>query len=339
MSCHRTPGNNLHLNIAQYVTGASPSDRRQIETLFHTLKNDARNLLKESAELSLSAPTLDPDARARLEKNRPEQPTLAAVTAHLDRIEFMVRNDPSIPESRRPKLLEYCSMARVGAENGELPSPDTWYAWRNLAPTWARQRAAGTTTEARPRRLIAYDGSIVTEQDVLAAKAEFDYLNEAGHRFNGSTGLSRRDAAHHLDSILQLFDTTDAGFAALEDGSPLLADHRLPAARRKQRATLRRESARAGKTSDNPPTGASSPSEFSQSQIASAHNSFHVWRALCFEDAAMTIPAANRDARWAELERLAVEADRRRTASAALLRDRAQKRKHIRMAIDPAYPH
>ena len=339
MSCHRTPGNNLHLNIAQYVSGASPSDRRQIETLFHSLKNDARSKLRESAELSLSAPDLDPDARARLEWDGSEQPSLAAVTAHLDRIEFMVRNDPSIPESRRPKLLEYCSMARASAESGELPTPDTWYAWRNLTPTWARQRASNTSLAPSTEHLVAYDGSVVTEQDVLVAKAEYDYLSHPGHHFHGGSISSRRDAAHRLDSILRLFDTTDAGFAALEDGSPILEDYRMPAARRKQRATLKRESRQASKAFGPQHTPVSAPSGFSQSQIASAHNSYHVWRALCFEDAAMTTPAANRNERWQELEALAVDSDRRTGAGPALLRDRAQKRRKIRMAIDPTYPH
>lgn len=331
MSCHRSPANNLHLNVAQYISGAEPKDRRQIETLFHSLKREAKERNNQVESAIVDAPDLDPDARAQVEAMGVRTPSQQEVLSHLERLAFQVRNDSAVPARRKPRLHEYVDQAIAEVRAGNLPDAETWYAWRNLTTAVQRQQAE----RQADRRNVAYDDSIVTEQDILElAQSGVPAKPGASHGFHRRhVATTARDSAQ-LDALLALYDTTDEGFRRLIQGNPLLPDFPLSVERRVARADAKRSNRFEAKSESErlaPPLG------FSQVQIRSSHNSFHVWRSACFSDPAMTIRADDRDARWAQIEEAALRADRATGLPPSRIRERAIKRRGIRQTIDPTY--
>lgn len=331
MSCHRSPANNLHLNVAQYISGAEPKDRRQIETLFHSLKREAKERNSQVESAIVDAPDLDPDARARIEAKAVRAPSQQEVLAHLERLDFQVRNDSAVPARRKPRLREYFDQAIAEVRAGNLPDVETWYAWQNLAIAVQRQQAE----RQAHRGNVAYDDSVVTEQDVLElAQSGVQVRPGASHGFHRRhVATTARDSAQ-LDALLALYDTTDEGFRRLEQGNPVLPDFPLSPERRIARAMAKRIQRMEAKSKAALP---SAPLEYSQVQIRSAHNSFHVWRSACFSDPAMTVKAHDRDERWAQIEEAALRADRAARLSPSRIRERAIKRRGIRQTIDPTY--
>lgn len=72
---------------------------------------------------------------------------------------------------------------------------------------------------------------------------------------------------------------------------------------------------------------------FTPAQVRDAHNSFHIWRSLCFLDSSMAQPDARYPQKWAALEQAAIESDRTAGMSPARLRERAERRMNLRLMV------
>jgi len=72
---------------------------------------------------------------------------------------------------------------------------------------------------------------------------------------------------------------------------------------------------------------------FTSAQVRDAHNSFHIWRSLCFLDSGMAQPDIRYLQKWAALEQAALESDRAAGMSPARIRERSEKRMKLRSAV------
>lgn len=237
VSCHTTPGNNLHLNLAQYLTHSSPADRTKIESTFHRLVQEGRRLVDERALT---------------------EPSTQEALAYVDRLRLTVRHDPTIPDARRTRLLRYCGQLEESIRHGEgVPSAPVWYAWTNLA--------SSVTEEKNSHRRL--QGAVSTLADSTQPSSQ------------GIGGLDSEVLATLSDSYAN-----------------------MP----------------------------------SQSELQSAHNSYHVWRKACFMDENLTELDPARGFKWEIIEEMARRRDRASGISPAARARRLESRRTLRSTVDPS---